>query len=200
MSFFLHSDPNSVKSITKTLAKESQREEKHVKHLQKDLSQTGKEARTAAKNFEKAQSDLHKLTKAESDAAGALNKATHYHEIAISNVATAEKDLEIKSLADANIKHEVEMKKAAVEAEAQKLHTHNQEREHKMSVLHGERAGDIPNSPVTPNRSSAIAASPVATSPTVSSPAAASPVVQTASPSMPEPAPATETLPIITAT
>ncbi|KAJ7578652.1 hypothetical protein C8J56DRAFT_766228, partial [Mycena floridula] len=135
-----------VKSVTKALGKEAKLEEKHVKNLQKDLSKSEKEARTASKNLEKAQANLTKLTKAQVDAADALNKAQHNHEIAITNVGTAEKDLEIKSLADANIKSEVDKKKAAVDEEQQKLHTHNQEREHKLSLLHAERAGDIPNS------------------------------------------------------
>lgn len=178
MSFLLNTDPSSIKKLEKQLHKESKAENSQVKHAMKDLHSLEKEEKKALKALDKAQHNLLKAERSEISTADVMNKARHNHDIAVANVSTAVKDLEIKKQHEAKVKEELEAQKVQVEGMVNAQHVHNQERESKISQIHAARAGDTPPHSAAPSTDNGSVISPVspasATSPnTATSPTSA---------------------------
>jgi hydrogenase maturation factor HypF (carbamoyltransferase family) len=114
----------SVKNLTKSIIKEAKAEESNIKHAKKDLEHTEKSLfkaqKVSAGIFELVSAILRQVhqtsytnqaaAKAEAtlktneqkalEAQQSLNKAEHKHEIAVANVHTAEKDVEVRLLSN----------------------------------------------------------------------------------------------------
>ncbi|KAJ7047746.1 hypothetical protein C8F04DRAFT_1386933 [Mycena alexandri] len=131
----LPTSPSALKHMEKELVKEGKTEANQVKHTLKDVEATEKAAAKAQKSVNKAEKQNAKLSKQEETAAKALNKATHRHESAVTELTSSDRDVKLKHQHDIKVQSELETKKAQAEKLANTQKMHDEAREAKLSEV-----------------------------------------------------------------
>ncbi|KAJ7781636.1 hypothetical protein B0H16DRAFT_1878302 [Mycena metata] len=108
MQSTLPSSPSALKHMEKELVKEGKTEANQVKHTLKDVEATEKAAAKAQKSVNKAEKQNAKLSKQEETTAKALNKATHRHEGAVTELTSSDRDVKLKHQHDVKVQSELE--------------------------------------------------------------------------------------------
>ncbi|KAF9468792.1 hypothetical protein BDZ94DRAFT_1143210, partial [Collybia nuda] len=117
--------PQVLKKLEKEIVKEGKTEEDRVKHAMKELSSTEKAQTKTHKAVHKAEATLERAHKKELEATKAVNKATHSHDIAVTNLHGAEQDIELRKREDVKLQRDLDAKKAQVQAAIKEQHAHN---------------------------------------------------------------------------
>ncbi|EGO01581.1 hypothetical protein SERLA73DRAFT_70756 [Serpula lacrymans var. lacrymans S7.3] len=129
-------DPKAVKQMEKIIEKEGKGEEKDFQHALKDLHATEKSESKASKAAYKAEKTLKKTEKKEQSAMKSLQKATHAHDMAVTNLHSAQTDAQVKQQQDVKLKQALEAKVTRVNEISKQKEIHNHERESRLSQIH----------------------------------------------------------------
>ncbi|KAJ6510217.1 hypothetical protein C8R47DRAFT_1208251 [Mycena vitilis] len=131
----LPTSASALKHMEKQIVKEAQMEASQVKHTLKAVDVTEKEVERAQKSVNKAEKQNAKLEKKEESAAKALNKATHKHEGAVSDLTNSERELKLKHQHDVRVQAELEAKKAQADTLVSTAKMHEDAREAKLHEI-----------------------------------------------------------------
>ncbi|KAJ7179468.1 hypothetical protein C8R46DRAFT_641530 [Mycena filopes] len=131
----LPTSPSALKHMEKELVKDAKHEASQVKHTLKDVEATEKAAAKAQKSVAKAEKQNGKLSKQEEAAAKALNKATHNHESAVTELTSSDRDVKLKHQHDSKLQTDVEVKKAQAEKLVHMQKLHDEAREAKLTEV-----------------------------------------------------------------
>jgi phage-related minor tail protein len=134
-------DESALKKIEKGIIKEGKTEDATVSHALKDLSKLEKASSKATKAVDKSQHALDKSHRREHSATKALNKAAHKHDLAVADIANAEKDLEARKAEAQRLELELAKRKEDVNGVLDNQRKHNSIRESKLAEVHHARAG-----------------------------------------------------------
>ncbi|KAJ7237190.1 hypothetical protein B0H12DRAFT_1057404 [Mycena haematopus] len=129
------SSPAAIKKLEKQLAKDEKREAAGVKAALKDVQSTEKHKAKAQKAVIKADHAIEKMTKSETAAQKALNKAAHKHDAVVVDLHSAERDAEVKHQQDNKLTADLEAKKAHAAKVLQEQLAHAEEHKNKIREL-----------------------------------------------------------------
>nr|GAT46171.1 predicted protein [Mycena chlorophos] len=135
--------PAAIKKLEKQLNKEAKRESTEIKEALKAVQTMEKLKAKAQKASNKAEETIEKVTKLETATLKALNKATHQHDAALTDLRAAERDAELKRQEDKRISTDLDAKKAFL---AESLHAQAANTEKRATQIRElrEEAGLIP--------------------------------------------------------
>ncbi|KAF8558962.1 hypothetical protein OG21DRAFT_1503407, partial [Imleria badia] len=108
MSAELPTDPKAVKKMEKAVAKEAQADEKDYQRSLKELKRTEKSEAEASKAASKADKHLKKMEDKEHNTIKSLQKATHNHDRAVTDLHTAQSDVQIQKQQTQKLKRNVD--------------------------------------------------------------------------------------------
>ncbi|TFK74461.1 hypothetical protein BDN72DRAFT_789288 [Pluteus cervinus] len=145
--------PDIIKRVETEIAKEGKAEENNLKHAVKDMSNIERAQTKALKAARKAEDTLAKTEKHEIATAKDLNKANYKHDVAITNVNAAQKDVQAKIQQHEKTSKDLGVKKAQVDDMMTLQKRHAEDRERRLSELRGQASGDQGNGNSSPGGS-----------------------------------------------
>ncbi|KIY45923.1 hypothetical protein FISHEDRAFT_76158 [Fistulina hepatica ATCC 64428] len=127
--------PKDLKKLEKQLAKEEKKEGKSVKNAISELHALEKASAKSKEAVGKASHNVDKVGQKEMETQRALDKATHNHDIATTNVRGAEKELKAMQDKEKKVGVDLQAKKQQVDQLIADQKAHNSMRESKFTEV-----------------------------------------------------------------
>ncbi|KIJ70433.1 hypothetical protein HYDPIDRAFT_23539 [Hydnomerulius pinastri MD-312] len=136
MSAELPADPKALKKMEKDIAKESKADDKGYRNTLKELKGSEKSETKASKAATKAEKTLKKMEGKEHDTIKTLQKATHSHDQAVTNLHSSQSDLQIKQQHAQKLRQELDQLRGRADHMSKEKQAHDRERDNKLASLH----------------------------------------------------------------
>ncbi|KAF9246904.1 hypothetical protein BU15DRAFT_69760 [Melanogaster broomeanus] len=136
MSTGLPADTKAIRKTEEDIAKESKADDKGYKNALKELKTTEKTEAKASKAMTKAEKNLKKKEDREYEMIKTLQKATHGHDQAVTDLHSAQTDLQIKRQRAQTLRQEVDERRCRVDRLSKEKQAHDKERTSKLASLH----------------------------------------------------------------
>ncbi|KAN0097772.1 hypothetical protein V8E55_002218 [Tylopilus felleus] len=136
MNAELPTDPKAIKKMEKAITKESQTDEKDYKRTLKELKRTEKSEAEAAKAASKSDKHLKKMEGKEHHTIKSLQKATHNHDCAVTDLHTAQSDVQIQKQRAQKIRHNLAGMRVRADELFRAKQVREEERSRRLADLH----------------------------------------------------------------
>ncbi|KAF9224319.1 hypothetical protein BS17DRAFT_779632 [Gyrodon lividus] len=138
MSAELPTDSKAIRKMENDIAKESKTDDKGYKNALKDLKSTENSEAKASKAATKAEKNLKKIENREHDAIKTLQKATYSHDQAVTDLHSAQSDLQIKRQQAQKLRQDLDELRSRTDQLSKEKQVHEHERSSKLANLHAE--------------------------------------------------------------
>ncbi|KAG6840138.1 hypothetical protein C0991_008602 [Blastosporella zonata] len=127
--------PKVIKNLKKDITQEEKDEEADLQKAVKDMNLTMKSQKAAHKAALKADSTVQKLSKKETSAKLAAQKADNDQKVALTHLESAQREAQLKRDEDFKLQHQLQDKQTRVDAAMKEQRNHKRGRESRLQAL-----------------------------------------------------------------